>query len=235
MRIELKNILASFRVEWFKLKKSHLIEMVLAGFVFLLLIKRGASWPVFLQSATMLYTSVIGMVGFGVISSWVFAREYTDGVYKDLLALPISRKDIIISKLMVIEISELLIGLLAIVIAIVGGMIFAKTGFSIILLRHTFKQMVELTFLNVMLSFLWPLLASVWKSAILPMSLSFVAVIVSVIFASKRIGQFIPWSIPGYYLANNTVISHESSLLLILVATIGIYGTIYVWSRLDQK
>lgn len=231
----MKNILASFRVEWFKLRKSHLIEMVLAGFAFLLLIKQGASWPIFLQSATMLYTSVIGMVGFGVISSWVFAREYTDGVYKDLLALPISRKNIIISKLMVIEISELLIGMLSVIITILGGMIFAKTGFSINLLIHIFKQMVEVTFLNVILSFLWPLLASVWKSAILPMSLSFVTVIVSVMFASKRIGQFIPWSIPGYYLANNTVISHESSILLTLVALIGIYGTIYVWSRLDQK
>lgn len=235
MKIEMKNILMSFSVEWFKLKKSHLVEMVLAGFAFLVLIKRGSSWPVFLQGTTMLYTSVIGMVGFGVISSWVFAREYTDGVYKDLLSLPISRKDIIISKLMVIGISELLIGLLAIVIDIVGGMIFAKSGFSIILLRHTFTRMVELTFLNVVLSFLWPLLASVWKSAILPMALSFVAGIVSVVFASKQIGQFIPWSIPGYYLANNTVISYGSSLLLILVAAIGIYGTIYVWSRLDQK
>lgn len=231
----MKNILASFRVEWFKLRKSHLIEMVLSGFAFLLLIKQGTSWPTFLQSATMLYTSVIGMVGFGVISSWVFAREYTDGVYKDLLALPISRKNIIISKLMVIEISELLIGLLAMVIAVMGGMIFAKTGFSITLLIHIFKQMLEVTILNVILSFLWPLLASYWRSAILPMSLSFVAVIVSVMFASKRIGQFIPWSIPGYYLANNTVISHESSLLLILVAVVSIYGTIYVWSRLDQK
>jgi ABC-2 type transport system permease protein len=38
------------------------------------------------------------MVIFGFINSWVFGREYSDHTAKDLLALPVSRTSIVISK-----------------------------------------------------------------------------------------------------------------------------------------
>ena len=39
-----------------------------------------------------------GLVVFGFITSWIFGREYSDRTIKDLLALPISRTTIVISK-----------------------------------------------------------------------------------------------------------------------------------------
>ncbi|MBK9208211.1 MAG: ABC transporter permease [Anaerolineales bacterium] len=43
-----------------------------------------------------------GLVLFGVITSWVFGREYSDHTIKDLFALPTSRSTIVMSKCIVV-------------------------------------------------------------------------------------------------------------------------------------
>jgi ABC-2 type transport system permease protein len=40
-----------------------------------------------------------GLLGFGVVSSWVFGREYVDRAVTDLLARPIHRSTIVMSNL----------------------------------------------------------------------------------------------------------------------------------------
>ncbi|SEM24697.1 hypothetical protein SAMN04488688_110155 [Paenibacillus sp. cl141a] len=38
-----------------------------------------------------MYASVFGLLGFGLMTSWTFGREYSDRTLKALLGLPISR------------------------------------------------------------------------------------------------------------------------------------------------
>ncbi|WP_394697887.1 ABC transporter permease [uncultured Methanomethylovorans sp.] len=44
----------------------------------------------------------LGTIGFGIISSWIFGREYSDRVIQDLLALPVPRSTIVLSNFVVI-------------------------------------------------------------------------------------------------------------------------------------
>lgn len=235
MQFKLNSLGMAIRVELAKLMKSWLILLITVGFIFLLLIKRGETWPLLLQNALYFYTSLIGLVGFGILSSWLFAREYSDGVFKDLLALPITRRTIIIAKIVVFELAAFLIAGLCLISTFVVGLMLEKTILPFGLLGHFTQQVIKITFWDLLLAFLWPLLASVWQSTLLPTSLSFLTVIISVVFASQPIGRFIPWAIPGYYLANNTGLTIVSSLLLALVASIGLWGTCYVWTQMDQE
>jgi len=62
----------------------------------------GASldWTGLLSTATQI-TSAGALLGFGVVLSWMFAREFTDGTITGLFALPVSRGRIAIAKFVV--------------------------------------------------------------------------------------------------------------------------------------
>ncbi len=51
----------------------------------------------------------VGLIGFGFVTAWVFGREYTDHTLKDILAMPVSRTSIVISKLIVVVVWSLLL------------------------------------------------------------------------------------------------------------------------------
>lgn len=57
-------------------------------------------WTGLLSSAAQI-TAAGGLLGFGVVLVWMFAREFTDGTISGLFALPISRGRIAIAKLAV--------------------------------------------------------------------------------------------------------------------------------------
>lgn len=227
------KLIASVEIK--KIIHTHLIEMITAGFLFLLLVRRGSSWTAFTNNALMFLSVVVGIVGFGILSSWVFSREFTEGTFKDLLALPISRTTIISGKLLAIEIAELMAVLLSVMFILITGTVILGHAPSLttvhLLLNRTWVTFVY----DMLLSFLWPLIATLSRSSMLPMSLSFLALIIDVMFASQSVGKFIPWAIPGFCLANPEANMTISKLIVVIIADIGIFGTIYVWNRTDQK
>ncbi|URJ45688.1 ABC transporter permease [Paenibacillus polymyxa] len=44
----------------------------------------------------------LGLIGYTFIAAWVFGREFSDKTIKDLLAKPVSRSKIVLSKFLVI-------------------------------------------------------------------------------------------------------------------------------------
>ncbi len=235
LRQRIINTKIILSIELQKIFKSHLVEMISAALLFLILIKRGNSVMEYVNNALLFLSAVIGLVGFGILASWVFSREFTDGTFKDLLALPISRSTIIIGKLVAIEITELFITFISTVLIIVVGHLTIGEPLTKTIVAGLIGKIWKIVAYNVLLSFLWPLVASLSRSALLPMSLSFISLILAVIFSSQPIGRFIPWSITGYWLANPTFNPLISNLIVSAVAAIGIYGTMYVWNYLDQS
>lgn len=217
-----------------KIWRAHLIQMILAAFAFLLLIRGGANWQDYTSNGLMFMVTLIGLVGFGTLSSWVFANEFTSQTFKDLLALPISRRTIIIGKLFAIEGVELLISTCELVLLFIFGWLSLHTTMPSTVFHHV-VSIVGVTFVyNVLLSFLWPLVASLTKNVLLPVTLSFGTLIIAVMFSGRVIGQFIPWSIPGYLMAQSQQPSVINTLIVSVIGVIGVYGTLYVWINQDQ-
>ena len=71
---------------------------------------KNVDWPSYLGLLVEMI-SALGLLGFGFIASWVFGREYSDRTVKDLLALPIPRSYIVVSKFIVIVIWSVLLAL----------------------------------------------------------------------------------------------------------------------------
>lgn len=67
-------------------------------------------WTGLLSSATQI-TSAGGLVGFGVVLAWLFAREFTDGTITGLFALPVRRGHLAVAKLIVYAMWVIAVGL----------------------------------------------------------------------------------------------------------------------------
>ena len=81
-------------------------------------------WTGLLSSATQI-TAAGGLLGFGVVLAWLFAREFTDGTITGLFALPVGRGRIAIAKLIVyamwvITVRITLAGCLVVLLLILG-------------------------------------------------------------------------------------------------------------------
>ena len=123
----MKSISATFVTECMKLRRSRIFWITILFFIFIpvmmglmmfvaknpeMVTKLGivgtkatlfgeSDWTGFFG---LLIQSIatIGIIGFGFVTSWVFGREYSDRTMKDILALPISRSSIVISKFLVV-------------------------------------------------------------------------------------------------------------------------------------
>lgn len=103
-------------------------------------------WIGLLSSATQI-TSAGGLLGFGVVISWIFAREFTDGTITGLFALPVSRARIAVAKFIVyamwvIAISVALTGCVVVLGLILGygvpnGNAWAALGRQLVLVVLT--------------------------------------------------------------------------------------------------
>jgi ABC-2 type transport system permease protein len=232
----MKQIWSMIKIEFYKMIRGHIPIYILAFYSFLLFIHmQDKTWEVFLNNTFFMYSTVIGLMGFGILSSWVFGREYQDQTYKDLLSLPIPRTSLVCAKFLALELCFIGITMLAIGVTFVMGSCFGLADFNVSLAGSIVKRLVIATLYNVSLSFLFPLIASMARGILAPVSVSFGVLIMAVIFGSQSVGRYIPWSIPGIYLSDPQLINLFSRLSVSVIAFIGVYGTILWWNYVDQK
>ncbi|OOM81155.1 ABC transporter permease [Clostridium sp. BL-8] len=232
----MKQIWSMTKIEFYKIIRGHIPIYILAFYSFLLLIHmQDKTWEEFLKNTFFMYSTVIGLMGFGILSSWVFGREYQDQTFKDLLSLPISRTSLVYSKFFALGLCFLGITVLAIGATFAIGLSLDLTNFDVLLTGTLLKRLGIVTLYNCSLSFLFPLIASMTRGILAPVSTSFVAIIIAAIFGSQPLGRYIPWTISGIYLNNPQLINWISKLTILVILFIGVYGTILWWNYVDQK
>lgn len=232
----MKQIWSMTKIEFYKIRRGHIPIYILAFYSFLLLIHmQDKTWGEFLKNTFFMYSTVIGLMGFGILSSWVFGREYQDQTFKDLLSLPISRTSLVCAKFFALGLCFLGITVLAVGATFAIGSCLDLKNFDVLLTGTLLKRLGIATLYNSGLSFLFPLIASMTRGILAPVSTSFGAVIVAAIFGSQPLGRYIPWTVSGIYLNNPELINWISKLTIFVILFIGVYGTILWWNYVDQK
>ena len=59
-------------------------------------------WLTFMHASTQVFVSWYGLVLFGLVTAYVFAREYGEGTAKEMLTLPIRRESFLAAKSIVL-------------------------------------------------------------------------------------------------------------------------------------
>src|SRR5687767_11557095 len=157
-----------------------------------------ADWPTFFNIVAQA-VAVAGGILFGIITAWVFGREFSDRTAKELLALPTSREAIVAAKFVVIVIWTLALSLFIFGFGLVIGNLVVIPGWSELLLRMAFVDVMGAALLTIGLLSFVALLASVGRGYMPPFGWTIFTVVLAQIAALTGWGDWFPWSVPALF------------------------------------
>ena len=262
----MNGFLASFWAEGLKVRKSKMFVITLVFFAFIAsmmgfmmfvvhhpeLAGRSAAlsaktsalgngdWPTFLGLLTQIILA-LGPIGFGMVTSWVFGREYADRVAKDMLALPVSRTTIVISKYVVIGIWCILLALTLFLSGLVIGLAIGIPGWSSIDALKAFTIFMTSAILTMLLCTPVAFLACMSRGYLLPVGFAILTLILTNFTAIglPNIMPYFPWAVPALYtgIAGRELPQAGVPSYFILFSTgiLGFFATSAWWRFADQK
>jgi len=259
----MKNISLALWAEYLKVRKSRILWITLALFAFIpimmglmiyivrhpeLSAKLGiisvkanlfgaADWQAFLglihQTA-----AVLGLIGYGFVTAWVFGREHTDRTMKDILSLPVSRTAIVLAKTIMVILWSLLLSITMIVTALIMGKVMSLPGLSPTILLAGIYKYAAISGLTCLLCTPVAFFAGYGRGIIAPLGFAIITMIMAQFVALSGLGAWFPWAIPGLLTAPEGTAGMEvhPSGYVILVVTffIGLMATIRWWQKADH-
>ena len=181
-----------------------------------------------------------GSLGPAIVTIWVFGREYSDRVIKDLLALPVSRFNIVFAKYIVIFFWSLLLLLLLYAIGLISGLLIHLDGWNKELFLHKTQVYFMSAFLTVLLFPVIAFLTCMSRGYLLPVGIAILILIVTqfVFIGFPGITPYFPWAVPGLYSGIAGPASPHprglSYMIIVLTSLSGSIGTALWWRFADH-
>ncbi|WP_341346907.1 ABC transporter permease [Paenibacillus sp. FSL H3-0469] len=192
----------------------------------------GVTWEVYLNG--LLETlAPLGVIGYTFVAAWVFGREFSDRTIKDLLAKPISRAKIVLSKFLVILAWCVLLSIYMFAIGLAVGAILGVAGGSAAFIWSLFLKFLITSLLFILVTTPSILLANVTKGYLAPLGLILIIVILSNVLSSFGFAPYFPWTIPSVFLSTGSL-QLSSIIILAYTGIIGIAGTFAWWRYAEQ-
>jgi ABC-2 type transport system permease protein len=196
-------------------------------------------WPTFFWLLLQMVLTV-GSIGPAIVTIWVFGREYSDRTIKDLLALPVSRLNIVFSKFVITLIWSFLLLLLLYVFGIISGLIIHLDGWNGDLFLQKSHVYIVSAILTILLFPVITFITCISRGYLLPVGFSILLLIVTqfVFLGFPVITPYFPWAIPGLYSGVAGPLSPKpeviSYIILGITSLMGIAGTTAWWRYADQ-
>ncbi|KWX72468.1 bacitracin ABC transporter permease [Paenibacillus riograndensis] len=193
----------------------------------------GVQWAAYLTG--LLDTlAPLGLIGYTFVAAWVFGREFSDRTIKDLLAKPISRAKIVLSKFLVILAWCLLLSIYMFAVGLAVGAIMGVEGGSAAFIWSLFIKFLITSLLYIFVTAPSILLANVTKGYLAPLGLILIIVILSNVLASFGFAPYFPWTIPSVFQSTGSL-QLSSIVILAYTGIIGIAGTFAWWRFAEQQ
>jgi len=180
----------------------------------------------------------ICLIGFGFVTTWVFASEHTFKTMKDIIALPINRSYIVLSKFIIISIWSILLSILVFVVGVGMGFVVGIEHWSIAMFIAFTKSFFGATVLTLLLAPPIAFIAGYSRGIIAPLGLVIFTVIIAQFAGLLGLGAYLPWSIPALYAIGNNMpgmeLNNSSYVILFLTFLISYWATVSWWKRADH-
>lgn len=259
----MKNVYIAFNSEVMKLKNSKIFIITIMLFTFIPLmmgllmyvaqhpesaanigmIAMKASlfgkndWAGYLNVINQI-VAMIGLIGFGFITSWVFGREYMEKTLIDILALPLSRTSIVIAKFIVVFLWSTLLSLVILIVSLLIGFAVEIPFWSTEVFQNFILKYVVISFLTILLSSPVGFIASYGRGIIAPIGFVIITLITAQFVSLVGFGPYFPWAIPGVHSippgTPGMELNIASYIILILTSIFGLFLTIIWWKKADQ-
>ncbi len=180
----------------------------------------------------------ISLIGFGFITTWVFASEHTFKTMKDIIALPINRSFIVLSKFIIISLWSILLSALVFVVGVGMGFVVGIEQWSTAMFIEFTKSYFGATILTLLLAPPIAFIAGYSRGIIAPLGIVIFTVILAQFAGLLGLGPYFPWSIPALYAIGNNIpgmeLNTSSYVILVLTFLFSYWATVSWWKRADH-
>jgi ABC-2 type transport system permease protein len=263
----MKNIFSTIWAEYLKIRRSKMLWATVLAFLFLpsmmgvlifviknpemahkfgmvgtkaAMLRFGeANWSTYFGLLIQIIAGV-GLLAFGFITSWVFGREYSDRTAKDLLALPVSRSLIVLSKLFIAAIWCFLLSFILFAFGLVIGGMIHLSGWSNEIVFQNAHIFFIASFLTILLCTPVAFFASYGHGYLPPIGFVILTLILVQFVGLVSLGPYFPWAIPLLYATaaagdQSVQLGIISYVILFLASILGLIGTLAWWRFADQS
>ena len=174
-------------------------EMAKSGGVFAQAVAAGMyrpSWTNYLHIGVQGMSGSWGILAFGLVTAYLFGREFKEGAAKTMLTLPIRREYIVAAKLIVLAVWVFALGLLSVLLTMGTTAILGVGGFTwAAVLTSVIETTTAITPLYLTLPFVgW--MAVRGRGYLQPMLYSLGVMMVGNALAQTPASRWFPWNMP---------------------------------------
>jgi ABC-2 type transport system permease protein len=196
-----------------------------------------AEWSTFFSVLTQAI-AIGGAIVFSIVTAWIFGREFSDHTAKDLMALPTSREQIVLAKLMVISIWVFITSVWVYLAGLIIGNLVDIPGWTTALAQRSFADVLLTSAMTLLLMTPVAFIASMGRGYLPPLGWAVLTIFFSQIIAATGWGDWFPWSVPALYSGvvgpREEQLGFHSYVVLISTGLIGIALTFWWWRSADQ-
>ncbi len=197
-----------------------------------------ADWPSYIGFVEMA-SGAIGIILFGFAASWIFGREFNERTVKDLLALPVSRSAIVLSKLIAVSLWCLVLGIIIFSLSFALGILINLPLWSYDLLPDFFRVFFITALLSILLCPPTAFIASIGRSFLPAIGFLVLCMGLANFFGNIGLGAYFPWTIPMLYAgavgSPGTQMPLHSYIIIVITSIAGTVGTILYWKYADHN
>ncbi len=183
-------------------------------------------------------TAIAGLLGFGFVTIWIFGREYSDHTVKDLLALPVARHTIVLSKFIAASIWCLLLAAIIFPFWLLTGQLLSLPGWNPVVLVGWIADYAAGSSMIILLITPVAFFASAGRGFLPPIGFLILTIALTNLSSVMGYGQYFPWAIPAYYIGiagpENARLGTVSYIIYSAAVAAGLFGTFSWWSFADQ-
>ncbi|GEN85955.1 ABC transporter permease [Oceanobacillus sp. FSL W8-0428] len=184
-----------------------------------------------------LYTVlIIGVPLYGVVTTYLFNREYAENTLKNLLTIPVSRMSFIISKMLLLFMWIMMLSIIAWVLTLTLGLLTQFDGLDTSLLLDSLKQFSTGGLLLFVLSTPIILVTLVLKNYVPTIIFTVVITLINVMAGNSEHRGLFPWAAAGD-ISNHTLPStypaEYSNIIIAATAIIGLISMLVYFKKTD--
>jgi ABC-2 type transport system permease protein len=196
-----------------------------------------ADWPGYLLLLAQTI-AVGGFLIFGIITIWLFGREFAEHTAKDLMALPTTRTTIVAAKFTVAAVWSLLLCAETAVFGLLIGTGLRLPGWSTGVVLSGMARLLVTGAMAVLLGTALGLAASVGRGYLSAIGCLFAIVFTAQVVAVLGYGAYFPWSVPALYSGaagpDQIALGPLSYGMVVAVGVSSVVGAALWWQRADQ-
>ncbi|WP_010494245.1 ABC transporter permease [Paenibacillus elgii] len=235
--------------ELIKMKRAKMFMVSLLGAVsapimmFLALLNMKSKKPetpiefeVAFMNTNMYVILLVGTLLYGVITAYLFHREYAEDTMKNLLTIPVSRVSLIVSKLILLFLWIMVLTFTIWSLTLILGLIGQFEGLTMALLLQSLKQFVIGGALLFLLCTPTMLITFLFKNYVPTIIFTAMITMANVVLSESEYKALFPWS-ASYVIANGDFIPQYppafSYAVILAASLIGLAATIIYFKKVD--